>query len=79
MQLSPRVKENPELFTMLYVPNSFVVPGARFREVYYWDSYWVIKGLLVSQLNEIAEVGRGRCGAVYPGGSCCYRRCKCCC
>ncbi|GAB4817418.1 hypothetical protein N2152v2_004464 [Parachlorella kessleri] len=54
-QLSPRVRENPELFTMLYVPNSFVVPGARFREVYYWDSYWVIKGLLVSQLNDIAE------------------------
>ena len=45
---------------MLYVPNSFVVPGARFREVYYWDSYWVIKGLLVSQLNEIAEVSGAR-------------------
>ncbi len=55
-QLPPRVRDSPELFTMLWVPNSFVVPGARFREVYYWDSLWVIKGLLVSRLNSIAEV-----------------------
>lgn len=32
-QLSPEVSQNPELYTMLPVPNPFVVPGARFREV----------------------------------------------
>lgn len=25
---------------------SFVVAGGRFRESYYWDSYWIIEGLL---------------------------------
>lgn len=24
----------------------FVVAGGRFREIYYWDSYWIIQGLL---------------------------------
>lgn len=31
-QLIPEVSQNTELFTMLPVPNPFVVPGARFRE-----------------------------------------------
>lgn len=48
--------QRPELHTLLWVPHPFVVPGARFREVYYWDSYWVIKGLLVSGLVSIAQV-----------------------
>ena len=27
----------------------------RFREVYYWDSYWTIKGLLLSELYNTTE------------------------
>jgi alpha,alpha-trehalase len=27
----------------------------RFREVYYWDSYWTIKGLLLSELYDTTE------------------------
>ena len=34
----------------------FFVPGQRFREVYYWDTYWVVKGLLVSGMLESAKV-----------------------
>ncbi|CAG8639059.1 17646_t:CDS:2, partial [Cetraspora pellucida] len=37
------------------VNRSFVIPGGRFREIYYWDSYFVIEGLLVSELYEIAK------------------------
>ncbi|OAD65410.1 glycoside hydrolase family 37 protein [Phycomyces blakesleeanus NRRL 1555(-)] len=33
----------------------FVVPGGRFREFYYWDSFFVIKGLLLSNQNELAK------------------------
>lgn len=44
-----------QLYTMLPVPNPFVVPGARFREVYYWDSFFVIQGLLASNLTTLAE------------------------
>jgi alpha,alpha-trehalase len=28
------------------VNRTFVVPGGRFREFYYWDSFWTIEGLL---------------------------------
>ncbi len=30
------------------VKRPFVVAGGRFREPYYWDSFWVIEGLLRS-------------------------------
>jgi len=40
------VKDNPELYSIIYVPNGFVVPGGRFREFYYWDTYWIVKALL---------------------------------
>ncbi len=36
---------------MIYVPHPFIIPGGRFREIYYWDSYWIVQGLLISQMN----------------------------
>ncbi|THU74325.1 hypothetical protein C4D60_Mb04t32170 [Musa balbisiana] len=49
------VKERPELHTLLSLPGSVIVPGSRFREVYYWDSYWTISQppLLSSMILEI--------------------------
>ncbi|KAH7841282.1 hypothetical protein Vadar_027898 [Vaccinium darrowii] len=34
------VLEHPELHTLLPLSKPVVIPGSRFREVYYWDSYW---------------------------------------
>jgi alpha,alpha-trehalase len=31
---------------LLYLPNKYVVPGGRFNEMYGWDSYFIIRGLL---------------------------------
>ena len=31
---------------LLYLPHSYVVPGGRFNEMYGWDSYFIILGLL---------------------------------
>ena len=31
---------------LLYLPNRYVVPGGRFNEMYGWDSYFIIVGLL---------------------------------
>ncbi|MTB50120.1 alpha,alpha-trehalase TreF [Lewinella sp. W8] len=31
--------------SLLPLPNDYVVPGGRFREVYYWDSYFTMLGL----------------------------------
>jgi alpha,alpha-trehalase len=42
-KVSDGVLEHSELHTLLPLPEAVVVPGSRFREVYYWDSYWVIR------------------------------------
>lgn len=47
---------HPERHSLLSLPHPFFIPGQRFRELYYWDSYWVIKGLLVSGMHRSAEV-----------------------
>jgi alpha,alpha-trehalase len=31
--------------SLLALPNPYIVPGGRFREVYYWDSYFTMLGL----------------------------------
>ncbi|CAD6195854.1 unnamed protein product [Caenorhabditis auriculariae] len=54
-EMSTEVRDQPERFSLLYVPRSFVVPGGRFREFYYWDAYWIVKGLLASELHETAK------------------------
>lgn len=42
------VMKYPQRHSLIYIPNEFIVPGGRFREYYYWDGYWIIKGLLAS-------------------------------
>ncbi len=39
------------------VNRTFVVAGGRFREPYYWDSFWIVEGLLRTQgaFTQIAE------------------------
>jgi len=32
------------------LPYPAVVPGERFRETYYWDTYWIVLGLLTSEM-----------------------------
>ncbi|WP_277422315.1 trehalase family glycosidase, partial [Pseudomonas viridiflava] len=34
--------------SLLALPHPYVVPGGRFREVYYWDSYFTMLGLVKS-------------------------------
>ena len=37
----------PPLYSsLLYVPKPYIVPGGRFREFYYWDSYFTMLGLI---------------------------------
>jgi alpha,alpha-trehalase len=31
--------------SLIPLPNDFIVPGGRFREIYYWDSYFTMLGL----------------------------------
>src|SRR5258708_411317 len=40
---------------LLYLPDKYVVPGGRFNEMYGWDSYFIIRGLLRAGKVELAR------------------------
>ncbi|MCZ4244715.1 alpha,alpha-trehalase TreF [Pedobacter punctiformis] len=44
------LKRNPDIISghqtsLIPLPNAYIVPGGRFREIYYWDSYFTMLGL----------------------------------
>ncbi|KUY31734.1 trehalase family glycosidase [Elizabethkingia ursingii] len=41
--------------TLLKLPKSYIVPGGRFNEFFYWDSYFVMLGLQVSGRVEMMK------------------------
>jgi alpha,alpha-trehalase len=41
--------------TLIPLPNAYVVPGGRFREVYYWDSYFTMLGLVESGRTDLVK------------------------
>ncbi|XP_072763574.1 trehalase [Anoplolepis gracilipes] len=52
--LARKIKDDvmidPQRHSLIYVNHTFIVPGGRFREFYYWDSYWIIEGLLLCDM-----------------------------
>nr|XP_043608266.1 trehalase [Erigeron canadensis] len=54
-KVSNKVLEYPERHSLLPLKYPVIIPGSRFQEVYYWDSYWVIRGLLASKMYETAK------------------------
>ena len=40
---------------VLYLPNPYVVPGGFFNEMYGWDSYFIVLGLLADHHNDLAR------------------------
>uniref|UniRef100_A0A158R5V2 Trehalase n=1 Tax=Syphacia muris TaxID=451379 RepID=A0A158R5V2_9BILA len=51
-KVSDRVLAEPQRFSLIVLPKPFVVPGGRFREMYYWDSFFTMKGLLASKMYQ---------------------------
>ena len=41
--------------SLIPLPNSYVVPGGRFREIYYWDSYFTMLGLVQSGRTDLLK------------------------
>lgn len=41
--------------SLIPLPFPYVVPGGRFREIYYWDSYFTMQGLIYSQQAYLAR------------------------
>ena len=46
--------------SLILMGNPFIVPGGRFREMYYWDTYWTILGLLQSEMTQTVKGARHR-------------------
>jgi alpha,alpha-trehalase len=41
--------------SLIALPHPYVVPGGRFREVYYWDSYFTMLGLVESGRTDLVK------------------------
>jgi len=41
--------------SLIPLPNAYVVPGGRFREIYYWDSYFTMIGLVQSGRTDLVR------------------------
>ncbi|HEY3783747.1 MAG TPA: alpha,alpha-trehalase TreF [Steroidobacteraceae bacterium] len=53
--LTRRTVAVPRFASLLALPRPYVVPGGRFREIYYWDSYFTMLGLQESGRHELLE------------------------
>ena len=51
-----RTPQQADFFsTLVQLPNPYIVPGGRFNEIYYWDSYFTMLGLVVSKRIGMVE------------------------
>lgn len=51
-RINEDVRSHASRYSLIYTPKPFVIPGGRFREFYYWDSYWILRGLILSEMHE---------------------------
>ncbi len=51
--LTRQPREHPPKGSLLPLPHPYVVPGGRFAELYYWDSYFTMLGLAESGQTEL--------------------------
>jgi neutral trehalase len=54
-KIKSSVYHYPEKYTLLTLKHPYmIVPGGRFREIYYWDSWWIMRGLSRSGMKRTA-------------------------
>jgi len=54
-ELTRSTPQTPRYASALALPQPYVVPGGRFREMYYWDSYFTMLGLAESSRLDLIE------------------------
>ncbi|TDB68007.1 alpha,alpha-trehalase TreF [Arundinibacter roseus] len=54
-RLSRKPEDQRRGGSLIPLPEPYVVPGGRFREIYYWDSYFTMLGLRESGRQEMIE------------------------
>jgi alpha,alpha-trehalase len=53
--LTREADDPASISSLIPLPNPYVVPGGRFREVYYWDSYFTMLGLVESGRTDLVR------------------------
>lgn len=53
--LSHEPDNNSNASTLIPLPHNYIVPGGRFREIYYWDSYFTMLGLQESGKEQMIK------------------------
>ena len=53
--LLTRKNTTPENNTLISLPEEYIIPGGRFQELFYWDSYFTMLGLQVSRRVDLIE------------------------
>ncbi len=51
----PQKTEEIKIHGLLYLPHPYIVPGGRFNEMYGWDSFFIVLGLLESNQFNLAK------------------------
>jgi alpha,alpha-trehalase len=52
---APPADSTGALSSLIPLPDPYVVPGGRFRELYYWDSYFTMLGLVASGRTDLVR------------------------
>jgi alpha,alpha-trehalase len=53
--MAPEARARADRSSLIPLPHPFFIAGGRFRECYYWDSYWIVKGLLACDMPASAR------------------------
>ncbi len=66
----PQHRRGGKWDSLLPLPKPYVVPGGRFREVYYWDSYFTMLGLAESgHWDKVEDMVANFAAKLTPGPS----------
>jgi alpha,alpha-trehalase len=53
--LMRQAPETDTISTLIPLPGPYIVPGGQYREVYYWDSFFTMLGLIESQRLDLVQ------------------------
>lgn len=66
--LTREAHDGPTTGSLLPLPHPYIVPGGRFREVYYWDAYFTMLGLDADNRGAIEDMVRNFAAAIEAYG-----------
>ncbi|KAI0563960.1 Trehalase [Gracilaria domingensis] len=47
--------QHTQVSSLIPLPHPFFIPGGRFQECYYWDTFWIVKGLIACDMLQSAK------------------------